>query len=125
MTASVSTPVKKRFLRYIYREAADATRADIVSAGVTADTAAARSAVIATETDSAIGDFTSGRALVGASANGKSTTYAQQAGLTAQHALELAEWAEDFIAEDTIADALALVPLPCRAFSIDFRKVTL
>lgn len=123
--ATVNTATKKRFLRYVYREAANAQRSDIVAAGVTADTEEARQVVIATETDPALRDTIRAKSLSGSSANGKSVSFATANRLDSQAIADLAEWAEDYISEADIADAIESVPLACNQVFSDFSGVRL
>lgn len=93
---AIAWATKRRFLRYVY-----------ANGGASA---ASRSAYIATFADAAVAALASGRRLVSTSAGGHSVSYSLDPSWTIQDVHELAEWAESYVSESTIALALAEVP---------------
>lgn len=95
---------KRAFLREIYT-AAPASEA-------------ARHAYLDAKQATAIAAQRSGRILTGTSFGGTSASYAVRGEHTSENDLEEIDWARDYIAADTIDDALALVPPMVRSFQI-------
>jgi len=93
--ASINRTVYREFIRRVYREAS-------------ANTEAARSAYLDGLAETAMSSFSKGRNLVGTSDKGTSATYAMFSAWSPTQIIDLVDFARDYIAEDTVAEALAL-----------------
>ena len=105
----LSTVAERReFLRRVYRAAEAAAQT--------------RDAFLDGLADEALKARLAGRQLTNTSANGKSVQYGLFMNWTPSEVLEIIDWARGFIAEDVVADAVALVPPAARFFGSDFTR---
>ena len=103
--------VRKWFLRIVYRNASPAD-------------ATGRSAYLDGIDDVVVRQITQGgKRLISASSTGSQASYEFAEGLELEDLASLTEWARGYIDEDTIDDALALVPAGVKYLSADFREL--
>ncbi len=102
--------MRRSFIRSVYRNAS-------------ASTESARNTYLDGLADAAQAELDSGKQLTSASAGGVSSGWSSAAGSDPESRLELYEWARDYIAEATVAAAVALIPLSTSAVATDFSGV--
>ena len=101
---AISRAVKTEFLRKVYSAApASSAARDTYLDGLSTTALASRAA---------------GKLLSGTAFGGTSASYSAFSGWHPDQVIELIAWARDYIAEDAIADALALVSPMVRSFQI-------
>lgn len=104
-----TTALRKEFLRRVYREAPASE--------------AARNTFLDGLADTALSQVEAGVRRVGASGGGFSSSFAILNGWDPRDVLELIAWARGYLAESTVAAAVALVIGPIRAYGTDFSCV--
>lgn len=103
--------VRKWFLRAVYRNADPSTEAG-------------RDAYLDGIDDVVMRQITAGgKRLTSASSTGTSSSYEFAEDMGLEDLAALTEWARDFIAEDAVADAIALILPPVRYVSTSFARL--